>query len=337
MPAENVRLPPLSPFALDDSNHPSPIESLPKIFTLPSGRSFDYVFNCGGETRYSQDDSVYTARSVALSINLARECARRKTPALVEFSTGMVYKPPSSSTISTGGCKENAPTKPWTKIAKHKLTAEEELEKLVKTEGLKYAVLRLAHVYGPYDVGFLARGLCLARVYEAQGKEMKWLWGKDLRVNTVHVQDVCTAAWAAAQWCASPTNNSEPNRAFNIVDRGDTSQGTLATIFSSIFSITTGFQGTLISQFARFNLDSVVDDVNEEVLQPWAELLKEKGVSNPGPLSPFMEKELLRDCDLCLDGGRAREVLGWKVEKERLGVEEVREVVESYGRMGWWP
>ena len=249
----------------------------------------------------------------------------------------MVYKPPSSSTVSAGGCKENAPTKPWTKIAKYKLKAEEELEKLAKTDGLKHVVLRLSHVYGPYDVGFLARGLCLARTYEAQGKEMKWLWGKDLRVNTVHVHDVCTAAWLAAQWCADPANNQEPNRSFNIVDRGDTSQGTLATLFSSIFDITTGFQGLLVSQFARFNLDSVVDDVNEEVLQPWADLLKEKGVTNPGPLSPFLEKELLRDCDLCLDGTRAREVLRWRCEREALGEEDVREVVGSYRRMGWWP
>ena len=331
---EPLPAPPL--LILYDPNRLSSTESLSKIFTLPSGRAFDYVFNCGGETRYSQDDSVYSARSVALSLNLARECARRKTPALIEFSTGMVYKPPSSSTIAAGGCKETAPSKPWTKIAKYKLKAEEELEKMVKTEGLRYAVLRLAHVYGPYDVGFLARGLCLARVYEAQGKEMKWLWGKDLRVNTVHVHDVCSAAWAAAIWCASPASTTEPNRAFNIVDRGDTSQGTLATVFSSIFNITTGFQGTLISQFARFNLDSVVDDVNEEVLQPWADLLKEKGVKE-GPLSPFLEKELLRDCDLCLDSSRAREVLGWEVQVRGVGADEVRAIVESYGRMGWWP
>ena len=252
----------------------------------------------------------------------------------------MVYKAPSSSLISSGGCTETSPLKPWLKIAKYKLQAEEGLEKLAKEQGLRYASLRLAHVYGPYDVGFLARGLCLARVYESQGKEMKWLWGKDLRVNTVHVSDVCSAAWSAAQWCAdNPTSDSTSaaDRAFNIVDGGDTSQGTLATLFSSIFDLQTGFQGTLISSFAKFNLDSVVDDVNEDILQPWADLLKEKGIAESGPLSPFMEKELLKDCDLCLNGEKAVKVLGWKRQVEKLGVEEVREVVESYKRRGWWP
>lgn len=252
----------------------------------------------------------------------------------------MIYKPPNSSLISSGGCTEASPLKPWLKIAKYKLQAEEGLEKLAKEQGLKYASLRLAHVYGPYDVGFLARGLCLARVYESQGKEMKWLWGKDLRVNTVHVDDVCSAAWSAAKWCAeNPTSNSTSaaDRAFNIVDKGDTSQGTLATLFSSIFNIQTGFQGTLISSFARLNLDSVVDDVNEDILQPWADLLKEKGIAESGPLSPFMEKELLKDCDLCLSGEKAVKMLGWKRKVEKLGVEEVRAVVESYKQRGWWP
>ncbi|KAL8670729.1 MAG: hypothetical protein Q9168_004756 [Polycauliona sp. 1 TL-2023] len=321
-------------------------QSLAKIFTPPAAcprKEYTYVFNCGGETRYSQEDAVYKARSVELSVNLARECARRKTPALVEFSTGQIYKPPSSSTVKSGGCKEDATTKPWTKLAKHKLLAEEELEKLRKTEQLRYVVLRLGHVYGPYDMGYLARGLCLAKVYERKQEEMKWLWTKDLRVNTVHVEDVCAAAVGAAKWCASTAADQEPGgldkRTFNIVDQGDTSQGTLATIFSQIFNLKTGFQGSLISSFARFNMESVVDDVNEEILGPWADLLKENGITDSGPLSPFMEKELLRDCDLSLDASRARKVLGWKVEdgREALTVEGVKNVLDSYRRMGWWP
>jgi hypothetical protein len=36
--------------------------------------------------------------------------------------------------------------------------------------------------------------------------------------------------------------------------------------------------------------------------------LKEHG----GPLSPFMEKELLRDADLCLDGSKFESTVGFK-------------------------
>ncbi len=318
-------------------------QSLERIFTLPSGRRFDYVFNCGGETRYSQDPSVYALRSTTLTTTLATYIAKMKpSPVLVEFGDGMVYKPPSSSTIASGGCSETAQLKPWLKIAKAKLQAEEALEKLAKEKGLNYVCLRLVHAYGEYDVGFLARGLCLARVYQGLGRELKWLWTKELRINTVHVLDVCTAAWQAATWGAAhpaTAQSTMTDRAFNIVDVGDTKQETFAGIVHSLFKIETGFQGSLVSHFARLNLESVVDDVNEEILQPWADMLKQKGLDSGqgSPLTPFMEKELLKDHSLCLDGKKARDVLGWRVERPRLTEEGVQEILTSYERMRWWP
>ena len=317
--------------------------SFDRMFKLRSGRHFTYVFNCGGETRYSQEPSIYALRATALTTNLATYIAKMNpSPSFVEFSTGIIYKSPNSSTISSGGCTETAQLKPWLKIAKAKLQAEEALEKLARDQGLKYACLRLAHVYGEYDVGFLARGLCLARVYQELNKELKWLWSKELRINTVHVLDVCSAAWKAAGWCSRtpPTQQSSmADRAFNVADDGDTKQETLSTIVSSIFGIRTGFQGSLISNFAKMNLDSVVDDVNDDVLQPWAEMMKKAGVDTGqgSPLSPFMEKELLKDSNLCLNAGKAKEVLGWVVERERLTEERLREIIASYERVRWWP
>ena len=323
----------------------SRLQSLERIFTPIKAKHYKYVFNCGGETRYSQDPSVYTLRNTQLSTNLAGYCAKQNPrPALVEFSTGMIYKPPSSSTIASGGCIETAPLKPWLKIAKAKLAAEEALEKLAQEQGLRHATLRLGHVYGPYDIGFLARGLCLARVYQGLGREMKWLWGKELRIHTVHIDDVCTAAMAAAAWVSdainAPTKSSTAaDRAFNIADDGDTSQQALADLIHEIFNIETGFQGSLISQFAKMNLDSVVDDVNEDILQPWADLIKKKGLDagQGSPLSPFMEKELIKDCDLALNNAKAKNVLGWQPRKPKLTAGGIREVVGSYERMRWWP
>ena len=347
-----ARLPPefsescaASKFMQADASKP---QSLERIFTFPSKRTPTYVFNCGGETRYSQDASVYDLRSTELTKNLATHCASLSpSPVLVEFSSGMVYKPPGSSTIASGGCKEDSSLKPWLKIAKAKLDAEEAVAALAKKGTLNYVTLRLAHVYGPYDVGFLARGLCLARVYQSQGKPMKWLWGSALRINTVHVQDVCTVAWSAACWAqthppgvsSSSADDLLTERAFNIVDSGDTSQQLLADLFKPIFGIETGFQNTLISKFAKMNLDHVVDDVNDEILQPWADLLKEKGLEGGqgSPLSPFMEKELLKDADLSLNGDKAVETFKWKLAKPNLTGEEIGAILKSYKTLGWWP
>lgn len=322
-----------------------------RIFDHPDGpdATWDYVFNVAGETAWSQTPEIYRLRSLQLSVALAKEAAKRNVKAFVEASTGMVYAP--NRTPRT----EQDKLKPWLKISKVKLEAEQELSRI---PGLNLVILRLPYVYGDYDSKFIGKALVLARVYQEQDKELKWLWTEDLRINTVHVEDVVRAFWLAAEWrttnsvipASSPTTSRRPTLGskgedapignvpiFNIVDHGETSQGKLAEMLSTVFNIKTGFQGTLISQFARLNLDRVVDEVNEDILQPWADLLESKGITKPIPLSPFLEKELLKDADLSLDGSLFEKVLDFKYEHERITADELRSLLASYERMGWWP
>jgi len=183
----------------------------------------------------------------------------------------------------------------------------------------------------------------MGRVYQHIDEELKWLWTKDLRINTVHITDVTRALFDIAEWYAVKKQPNWDVKAmgkipiFNVVDKGVTSQGTMAEIIGEIFGIKTGFQGQLISTFARLNMDSVVDDVNDEVLQPWAELLEAAGITRPGPLTPFMEKELLKDTDLSMDGSRLEKVVGFEYEKPKITKELVKEMIDSYVRIGWWP
>ncbi|KAK8225911.1 NAD dependent epimerase/dehydratase family protein [Phyllosticta capitalensis] len=344
-------------------------QSLGRIFDRENGQPWDYVFNCGGETRYSQEDEVYKVRSYALSMAVGREAAKRKVKCFVELSTGMVYKPEGTPR------KETDKLKPWLKVAKWKLQAEEDLSKV---EGLNLVIIRLPHVYGPYTSKFLATALCMARVYQSLGKEMKWLWKDELRSNTVHVEDVSRAMWTAANWytqnkktqpvvfnihqpapqpqpflasCHSLRRVSEvwlgekvktSNLSRNITGFANQScscvaQGILANLIHETFNIPTGFHGTLISAFARLNLEHVVDDVNDETLDPWAELQEKAGISKSGPLSPFMEKELLKDTDLSLDGSFFEKETGFEYKHAKLTKEELENVIESYKRMNWWP
>ncbi len=99
-------------------------ESLPRIFDRANGKQWDYVFNCGGETRYSQEDEVYKVRSLALSLAVGKEAAKRGVKAFVELSTGTVYKP------KTAGRKETDKIEPWLRMAQYKYQAEEELSKI---------------------------------------------------------------------------------------------------------------------------------------------------------------------------------------------------------------
>ncbi|KAF2118393.1 NAD dependent epimerase/dehydratase family protein-like protein [Lophiotrema nucula] len=303
-------------------------QALQRVYDRENGKQFDYVFNCGGETRYSQDDEVYKMRSHGLSMALGKEAAKRGIRCYVEISTGMVYKPDSVPR------KETDKLKPWSKLAKWKLTAEEDL---AKVENLNLLVFRTAHVYGPYTSKFLATALCMARVYQSLGKEMKFLWKEDLRTNTVHVEDVVRALWTGAQWYVKVPPPRRPVPTFNLVDHGKTSQGLMAKLMHETFNIETGFQSTLISTFARLNLDHVVDDVNDELLDPWAELQTKAGISQSTPLSPFMEKELLKDQDLSLDGSAFERETGFQYQHATLTRQEINSVLESYRTMNWWP
>jgi nucleoside-diphosphate-sugar epimerase len=267
--------------------------NMSRIFTRSNGKEFDFVFNCGGETRYSQDDEVYKMRSHTLSITVAKEAAKRKIKCFVELSTGMVYKPKEKPR------RETDDLKPWLKLAKWKLDTEEALKKI---KDLNLVILRLAHVYGPYTSTYLGTALCLARVYKYEEETMKWLWDKELRTNTVHVTDVARACLTAAFHLASHPASSPLT--YNIVDAGNTSQGQVADILGQVFGIPMKFEGGIVSKMAMLKLDSVVDELNDDTLDPWAELQQEAGITEPTPLNPFMEKELLKDNDLSLDGGK---------------------------------
>lgn len=131
----------------------------------------------------------------------------------------MVYKPDSAPS------PETSKLKPWLKLAVWKAKAEEDLSKI---EGLNLVVLRFANVYGPYVTKFLGTALCMARVYQSEEEAMEWLWGKDLRTNTVHVEDAARAMWTACEWYVGVARKKKEGKAvrpvpvFNVVDHGKT-------------------------------------------------------------------------------------------------------------------
>lgn len=72
-------------------------------------------------------------------------------------------------------------------------------------------------------------------------------------------------------------------------------------------------------------------------MDPWADLQAKAGITKNTPLNPFMEKELLKDTDLSLDGSAFEQDAKFEYKHPKLTKEEVESVIESYRRMGWWP
>ncbi|KAJ3260469.1 hypothetical protein HK103_000611 [Boothiomyces macroporosus] len=309
-----------------------------KVFSREDGKQFDIVFNLAAETKYGQAEEVYDEKVYQLSVTVAKEAAKRKIRAFVEVSTGQVYeagKKPSA---------EDGKIKPWTLIAKAKAKAEEEITKI---PGLNLIIIRPAIVYGPFDILGITPRLIIGAVYSHLKEEMKFLWTKDLKINTVHVADVVRALWHVSATVEEKGGRVSPDIAspeiYNLADKGDTGnqsltidQGTVNTFIEKIFNISTGFQGTVVSQFAKLNLESITEDVNEKHLQPWSELCKAGEIANT-PLTPYLDRELLKDNALSIDGSKIEKTLNFKYIHPEMTEALVRQVIDEFVQAKIWP
>lgn len=67
------------------------IATVESCFTREDGTEFEFVFNFAAETKYSQSPKVYQERIQQLSVNCAKEAAKRNVKAFVSLSTAEMY------------------------------------------------------------------------------------------------------------------------------------------------------------------------------------------------------------------------------------------------------
>ncbi|KAM3581786.1 hypothetical protein VKS41_005946 [Umbelopsis sp. WA50703] len=303
--------------------------SIEKCFTRQDDTEFDYVFNFAAETKYSQVPEVYQERIYKLSVNCAKEAAKRKVKVFLESSTSEIYD------SSKEPAKETSPLKPWTQIAQQKTEACDALKKI---EGLNLIIVRPAVIYGVGAPSGITTRLVIGKVYKRLNEEMKLLWNKDLKLNTVHIHDVVRACWHLAKWYDESGHAAGKNQCpvFNLADKQDTDQETINQHLESIYGIKTGYHGTMISTFAKLNLGTVTEDVNEKHLGPWADLLKESGIS-VSPLSPYVDKELLHSNPVYVDGTLIERETGFTYEVPYMTKEKLIEIIDGYKELNLWP
>ncbi|KAF9963850.1 hypothetical protein BGZ65_009614 [Modicella reniformis] len=317
-------------FMQNDLSNTIPPEKFEKIFTRPDGSSFDYVINFAAETKFSQPSEIYQARIYDLSVYCAEEAIKRKAKVFVQLSTGDVYG--SNGTPSN----EDSETKPWNVLAEHKLKVDKKLQSM---PGLNLVILRPAVVYGIGAMGGLTPRLICGRVYQHLKEKMEFLWTPDLKINTVHVQDVVRAVWHAANWYVSSDNPNQGSPViFNLADQNDTTQEKVNTHIRSIFSIETGFKGSIFSNMAVMASDmkEVTNETNDMHLQPWADILKAQHIK-ASPLTPYLDQELLCNNALALDGTRICDKTGFQYEHPTLTTESLRTIITDFQEMGIWP
>lgn len=282
------------------------------------------MINLAAETRYGQDENQYKQMCLNLSVNVAKEAAAKQCKRFIELSTAQVYEAGKRSS------KEDSKYKPWTLLAKYKKQAEEVISTI---SGLNYAILRPAIVYGPGDLNGLMPRIVCAATYTYTKDKMKLLWGGDLRINTVHVEDVVRAIW---HMCASEDPAVKKNGAvFNLVDKSDTSQESFNKILVELFGIDTGFFGTMISNVAKLKIQAAADTANENHMYPWGEMCKQSKVEH-SPLSPYIDKELLYNTSLSVDGSSI-EKTGFTYLHTEINSALVKQSIDYWKDMGLFP
>jgi len=275
------------------------------------GKNYDYVVNLAAETKYGHNDEVYKERVEHLSIACATEAAKHNVKRFVEVSTAQVYE------ANDKAKKENGKIDPWTSIAKFKAAVEDDLKGI---SGLNYVIVRPAVVYGPGDRTGIAPRIICGAIYKYINKPMKLLWTGDLKINTVHVNDVVRALFHLC-------TNGKSGDIFNLADKNDTDQGKINKHMEVLFGIKTKFAGKMLTKAATsLGMDTVTATVNDKHVAPWSKMTKDKGIEIT-PLSPYLDKELLGNNPLTVDGS-AIEATGFAYQVPNMTTEKLREWVD---------
>jgi len=284
------------------------------------GGPWDFVFNLAGETKYSQTDEVYKENIIDVTTKCAKVAAAHNVQRFIEVSTSQVYDSDKKSST------EASKIKPWTKMAEAKHKAELQLKEI---SGLKYVIVRPAIVYGPGDITGITPRLICGAVYQHLGETMEFLWDKDLRINTVHVTDVCAALWFL-------TSHGDNGQVFNLADSGETDQGTIAKFIETIFKIKSDFMGNMKSKiFTGVAMKTVAETANEKHLKPWSDLTKGKGITNT-PLTPYLDEELLYNDHLSVDGSAITK-LGFQYSHPQPTEDLLRQTLKYFIDNGFFP
>jgi nucleoside-diphosphate-sugar epimerase len=285
-----------------------------------AGIKFDVVFNLAGETKLSQTDEVYKENISDIVTACGAQAKASGVGKWIEVSTAQVYDAGSKAS------DESSKIKPWTKLAKARLDAEE----TVKGVGVPYVILRPGLVYGPGDVTSVTPRIICAAVYQHLNEKMEFLWEKGLAMTTIHVDDMSRALWHAS------TSAVPAGETYNLADTNKTTQGSISDLLAAVFGIKTGFMGNTKSMLAtKVAMKQVCEGVNEKHLKPWSDICKEQGIVNT-PLTPYLDEELLYKNSLAVDGSKITKT-GFTYNHPNMSAADIRASIDYFTALKFFP
>lgn len=304
--------------------------NIPKVFNRADGKEFGWVINCFGRWEFGNTDEFYEVKIKQPSIRLAMEAAKRRVPAFVELSGGWIYG------ATPGPATEETDPKPVYKLIRYKLQVEQAFRDM---EGLNYVTLRSAVPYGSLSSFFLGKIACMARISKERDEPLVLLGSGEAKLSSVWIYDVARALIHAADWRAKqgPLKAGDPV-AFNLVDHNNTNQATIAESLSRCFNMKVEFFSlpSLVARSVHFDSLQALEETNHTNLMGWNDLLQNSNIAHT-PLSPYLDQDVLREGHFQLDGSLFEKTTGFRYERPHVPKDFIREMVESYKEVNWWP
>ncbi|KAF8580694.1 hypothetical protein K439DRAFT_1648132 [Ramaria rubella] len=309
-----------------------------RSFDPPEGvEPFSYVFDLTGEIHISRPADMHIEQTALPAYLLGREASKRNVKAYVRITTPF-YQTSLDKTVHD----ESEVIKPVDPVG---TWYHEALRILANFQDLNLVIIRPGLVYGPWIIS-----------------------GIGIRHNTIHVEDVASASWAAAEWMA-PLGRKEANKLagediyfandkaklqevkgaadpkaqltaplFNLVDDTDTTLQTLSTVLGTTFGIRTSFHGLLHNALAQMKTEEVLEEINETHIEAWTRVITKANPPVPNtPLTPYMEAFMLEKRSFAYKGGKIQKVIGYQLRHPKFGVETIRGMIDSFKEEGIWP
>jgi len=237
----------------------------------------------------------------------------------IHVSTGQVYK-------SKKPVDEKYKLEPWTAIAVAHAEAE---QKVRAVSGLNFVIVRPALVYGTADQLSLTPRLIIGSIHKELNRKMECLYSKDLRLNTVHANDVAKALHFLC-------TNGDSGAIFNLADSNDTDQGKVNDLLEQIFGIKTCFLNALkMAGASAMGTAFLVSYANDEHLKPFSDACKKYGILDT-PLTPYLDEELIKESAIAIDGTLITK-LGFKYDYPKVTADSLREVLQDFVKKGAFP
>ncbi|SCZ93541.1 BZ3500_MvSof-1268-A1-R1_Chr6-3g08727 [Microbotryum saponariae] len=315
------------------------------------------------ELGFSNRAQVQVERTLALALALGQSAVEHDVGVYVRLLATQ-YKVVGDKKAKVG--EEGSIAEPWGVRA---AWFHEAARGLASIKGLNLVLVRPALFYGSFTVTGLTPRMLIGEVYRFLGEKLEFLWKESLPLNTIWIEDFCSATIAIAAWALSqgserslalagedlPTTLTSDDiiqtvqgaakkgdkvkaAVFTLADDGDTVQADIAKLIGETIGVEAGFHGSIISSFAKLNMGDVLEDVNEKHLEGWSELLQasKPPISSTVPISPYVPADLLEPHPIHFSNTKLVKLIGW-TPTQKLDSVVLRDTVQKFLEEHNWP